>query len=84
MKDSTLCQEGTFHEKKKQNKTQSLSQLAKQTDGKQNSRSFFTRLHIRDSDLSSKSTEQELGQFLYIWDVLWVLHKYPAVLIVFK
>ena len=63
MKDSTLCQEGIFHEKeeKKNEKTQSLSQLAEQTDGKQSSRSFLTRLRIRDSDGSSTSTEEELG-----------------------
>lgn len=48
--------------KKKNDKTQSLSQLAEQTDGKQSSRSLLTRLRIRDSDLSSTSTEEELGQ----------------------
>ena len=63
MKDSTLCQEGIFHEKEeKKTKKQSLSQIAEQTDGKQSSRSFLTRLRIRDSDLSSTSTEEELGQ----------------------
>lgn len=48
--------------RKKNEKTQSLSQLEEQTDGKQSSRSFLTRLRIRDSDLSSTSTEEELGQ----------------------
>ena len=58
--------------RKKNEKTHSLSQLVEQTDGKQSSRSFLTRLRIRDSDRSSTGS----SNVLYIWDVLWTLHEH--------